>query len=294
MSRIRTVKPEYWTSEQVILCSRNARLLFIGLWNFCDDAGVHPASCVRLKAEIFPADNCSTDDVKCWVGELIQNHLLREYTVEEKAYWQVTGWQQHQRIDKPTYRHPLPQSELKTISNSMSTSRGFVEDANGNLRALAEHSPTEWNGEDGSGMDNNISLREIVSSDAANHSQQQLSSSTESSSTQIKSSAQSTCPHENIVALYHEELPMCPPMRIWNKTRRGYLKQRWSENPKHQSLEFWKNYFGYVKKSAFLTGKIAGRDGKPSFVATLEWLVKPNNFAKVIEGKYHSTGQDHE
>ena len=42
MARIRTIKPEFWTSEQVVDCSPTARLLFIGLWNFCDDGGVHP------------------------------------------------------------------------------------------------------------------------------------------------------------------------------------------------------------------------------------------------------------
>lgn len=37
MPRIRTIKPEYWTSEQVLDLSIPARLAFIGLWNFCDD-----------------------------------------------------------------------------------------------------------------------------------------------------------------------------------------------------------------------------------------------------------------
>lgn len=41
MARIRTIKPEFWTAEQVMELSRDARLLFIGMWNFCDDAGVH-------------------------------------------------------------------------------------------------------------------------------------------------------------------------------------------------------------------------------------------------------------
>lgn len=34
MARIRTIKPEFWTSEQVMGCAPLARLLFIGLWNF--------------------------------------------------------------------------------------------------------------------------------------------------------------------------------------------------------------------------------------------------------------------
>ncbi len=64
MSRIRTVKPEFWTSEQVISCSPLSRLLFIGLWNFCDDNGVHPASYVRIKTEVFPADNINIDGIE--------------------------------------------------------------------------------------------------------------------------------------------------------------------------------------------------------------------------------------
>ena len=48
MARIRSIKPQFWTSEQIADCSSNARLLFIGLWNFCDDCGVHPASPARL------------------------------------------------------------------------------------------------------------------------------------------------------------------------------------------------------------------------------------------------------
>ena len=48
MARIRTVKPEFWTSEQVAECTPIARLAFIGIWNFCDDNGIHPASIKRL------------------------------------------------------------------------------------------------------------------------------------------------------------------------------------------------------------------------------------------------------
>ncbi|GFE57740.1 hypothetical protein AOG1_16200 [Geobacter sp. AOG1] len=82
-----------------------ARLLFIGLWNFCDDAGIHPASIKSLKAQIFPVDDI---DVASLVDELIQEGLVDEYEVEGKSYWRVTGWQRHQRIDRPTFKHPLP------------------------------------------------------------------------------------------------------------------------------------------------------------------------------------------
>lgn len=109
MARIRTIKPEFWTSEQVADCSLTARLLFIGIWNFSDDHGVHPASIRRLKMELFPSDSISDDEIEALIHELLTAKLLNAYQVNGKGYWQVTGWAKHQKIEKPTYRHPLPQ-----------------------------------------------------------------------------------------------------------------------------------------------------------------------------------------
>lgn len=111
MARIRSIKPEFWTSEQVMECSLNARLMFIGLWNFCDDAGRHPLSPKQVKALIFPADDISSDDVSRMFAELEANDLIRIYVVDGKEYFQVTGWK-HQKIDKPqSPKYPSPISE---------------------------------------------------------------------------------------------------------------------------------------------------------------------------------------
>jgi uncharacterized protein YdaU (DUF1376 family) len=106
------------------------------------------------------------------------------------------------------------------------------------------------------------------------------------------------CPHEQIVALYHEALPDCPRVAEWNDARRAYLRNRWREKSKpngksqgyttvEDGLVYWRRFFTYVAQSSFLTGKEEGREGRPPFVATLEWLVRPKNFVKVIEGTYH-------
>jgi hypothetical protein len=39
MARIRTIKPEFWTDEKIVECSFEARLMFIGMFNFADDKG---------------------------------------------------------------------------------------------------------------------------------------------------------------------------------------------------------------------------------------------------------------
>ncbi|WP_133140242.1 hypothetical protein [Legionella genomosp. 1] len=157
MSRIRTIKPEFWTSEQILSCSLNARLLFIGMWNFCDDNGVHTASYVRLKTEVFPADDFSPAEIEKLINELIQNNLLCEYEKDNALYWMVTGWKKHQRIDKPTSRYPLPQSEFnKFADHSSSTIRGIHELLDSPPQLLYEPSTTEWNGKERTRKDINI------------------------------------------------------------------------------------------------------------------------------------------
>lgn len=91
-----------------------------------------------------------------------------------------------------------------------------------------------------------------------------------------------SCPHEQIISLYHEILPTLPSVKIWNDKRKQYLQTRWREDENRQSLDFWKRFFEYVSKSDFL----CGRSG--TFQATLEWLVNSSNFVKVVEGNYEN------
>lgn len=106
------------------------------------------------------------------------------------------------------------------------------------------------------------------------------------------------CPHEKLIALYEELLPTCPKVVEWNEERQRIMRARWREQSQsngkrpgytteEEGLVFWRRYFVYAARSPFLTGKSAGRDGGAPFVATLEWLVRPKNFAKVVEGNYH-------
>lgn len=136
MPRMRVIKPEFFSSEQLAECSTNARLLFVGLWCFCDDGGVHPASPARLKMEVFPADPFSQDQVREWICELTEAGLLETYSVGGKDFWHVTGWH-HQKIDKPTYTHPRSQE--------------FGEESARIRRGLVEQSTPERKGAKGSG-----------------------------------------------------------------------------------------------------------------------------------------------
>lgn len=95
------------------------------------------------------------------------------------------------------------------------------------------------------------------------------------------------CPHQQIIALYHERLPMGTQVRVWSGTRAKHLQARWREDPKRQSLEWWDRFFAYIAESEFLTGQTQPAPGRDPFVVSLDWLVSPQNFAKVVEGRYH-------
>lgn len=94
------------------------------------------------------------------------------------------------------------------------------------------------------------------------------------------------CPHGEIVALYHEILPQLRRVRDWTPDRQAFLRARWREKPERQSLAWWRGFFEYVRKCPFLVGEGATSPDREPFTADLEWLVRPTNFRKVIEGKY--------
>ena len=89
------------------------------------------------------------------------------------------------------------------------------------------------------------------------------------------------CPHEKIVALYHEHLPALPSVKTWNEGRRKLLATRWREDEKRQNLEFWERFFKYVAKIPILMG-----DNDRGWQADLEWMLNTKKFTKIIEGGY--------
>lgn len=106
------------------------------------------------------------------------------------------------------------------------------------------------------------------------------------------------CPHEKLIELYHELLPTCTRVVEWNPQRQALMRARWREKAvskaknwgyttEEQGLACWRKFLAWCAQSDFLTGKAPGRDGGAPFVATLEWLIRPKNFVKVVEGNYH-------
>jgi uncharacterized protein YdaU (DUF1376 family) len=104
------------------------------------------------------------------------------------------------------------------------------------------------------------------------------------------------CSHQEVIDLYHKHLPTLRKVEVWNDARKGYLRQRWRDVSQELSLEkpiqtedvlsWWSDFFTHIGQSKFLTGRVNDKSGR-TFAADLEWILKPSNFAKIIEGKYH-------
>lgn len=136
---------------------------------------------------------------------------------------------------------------------------------------------------------------------APSHSQKPEESKTSDASHRKPSTASHglDCPAEKLIGLYHELLPSCTKLEKLTPARRALIRARWIDESKpnrdkhrgyttaDEGLAYWRRFFAWCAESKFLTGNAPGRDGAPSFVASLPWLLKAENFAKAIEGTYH-------
>lgn len=139
----------------------------------------------------------------------------------------------------------------------------------------------------------NTSLREVVGATAPTSDQQDEGLEQVEGHQPAQKPTVPPCPHQQILDLYHELLPELPCMKVWNGTRQQHLAARWRERWKSKNystqaegLAYFRKLFEYIGRECdWLMGRIPGRNGKP-FLATLEWIVSPGNFAKIIEGNY--------
>ena len=115
--RIRSIKPEFWSSPNIAALSDSDRLLFIGLWSYVDDHGRGRDDVALIVAALFPHDMVANPrdtvaKVRDGLARLSEANLILRYTVASRTYFLVTGWGKHQRVDKPkASRIPEPTEE---------------------------------------------------------------------------------------------------------------------------------------------------------------------------------------
>jgi predicted phage replisome organizer len=85
-------------------------------------------------------------------------------------------------------------------------------------------------------------------------------------------------PYKEIMHEFNTRCTKLSNIRGIDGSRQKRLKACWKANP---NLDFFINLFEEVNKSDFLTG-----NGGTSFIAGFDWIIKPANLQKILEGNY--------
>lgn len=105
MARIRTIKPEFFTSEDIVSLTPLARLFYVSLWCEADRDGRLSWKTKTLKMRYFPADDC---DIDMLATELIDAGLIELYEDDGKQYAQIPSFGKHQIINNRESASVLP------------------------------------------------------------------------------------------------------------------------------------------------------------------------------------------
>jgi len=103
MARIRTIKPEFFTSEDIVNLTPLARLLYVAIWCEADKEGRLVWKPKTFKLRYFPGDNC---DIEAMCAELTESGLVRIYG---EGYALVPTFKSHQHINPRESASQLPE-----------------------------------------------------------------------------------------------------------------------------------------------------------------------------------------
>lgn len=116
MARIRTIKPEFFTSEDIVELDPMARLLYIALWCEADKEGRMAWKPKTFKMRYFPADDCNIDAL---ADALVTRGLVCLYG-DSLAY--IPAFKDHQHInprEKPSVL-PCPKTDASATRDDAS------------------------------------------------------------------------------------------------------------------------------------------------------------------------------
>lgn len=104
-----------------------------------------------------------------------------------------------------------------------------------------------------------------------------------------KGGQQQPVPFTQIVELYHAICTSYPKLRAIEGNRQKLIAGRWK---KYRTLDAFRELFEKAEASDFLKG-----DNDRGWTADFDWLIRPTNMSKVLEGKYDNDrlkgGQGH-
>jgi hypothetical protein len=124
VARIRTIKPEFFTSEDIVGLSAFARLFYIALWCEADREGRLVWRTGTYKLRYFPADRI---DIEALGRELVERGLVVLYDGDGLAY--IPTFLAHQNVNPREAASKLPAPPVHDASNLDQHASSRVTDA---------------------------------------------------------------------------------------------------------------------------------------------------------------------
>ncbi|WP_158610164.1 hypothetical protein [Micromonospora globbae] len=122
MARIRSIKPDFFTSETIAALPLSARLTFIGLWTHVDDNGVTVDNARLIVAAIWPLEEDPREALQRTqedLQRLSEAGLIQRYESDGRQLLFITAWDEHQKVSHPgKTRYPRPTPNALTSGNT--------------------------------------------------------------------------------------------------------------------------------------------------------------------------------
>lgn len=251
--RIRTIKPEFWTNEELSTLSIEANMLAIGLLNYADDEGYFNANPDLVKAAIFPLRRLPKS-IDMYLSDLCKIDYISLIDCQDgRRYGRVVNFSQHQVIS-----HPKTSKIASKFDDSSNVPVMFHE-CSSNVPSL-------------NGMEQGTGNRE-------HDLQAYACSSSGDDASGVDSKKSKPVPTDWIMAMWNQIAdPRLPRCARWTTKRKQAAKTRLGEYPDEET---WKSAIEAINKSDFCTG-----GGPRGWKANIDWLLRPETITKLIEGQY--------
>ena len=258
MARNRMIKPKFWDDTKIGRLTRDARLLYIGLWNFSDDIGIVIGDSVWLKSKIFPYDQIQIQQFEKWMNELVINGFICLLSYKGERFIYLPNFTRHQVINKPNYEDlNIPKClidrakeniHLLITEQSRNTTVSFTEQYVTKIEVEREEEYPPYNSPQGE-----VPPQESNESDKINYNALM----------------------DTFNKMFSGKLPEVTTM---TDKRKKAIRARATEHGKEAIMTVFNN----VSQSAFLLGH-----NNQNWRCDFDWIFRPTNFIKILEGNYN-------
>lgn len=256
MARNRVIKPKFWDDAKIGRLTRDARLLYIGLWNFSDDIGVVIGNSIWLKSKIFPYDQIQIQQFEKWMNELVINGFICLLSYKGERFIYLPNFTRHQVINKPNYEDLnipkllIDNAKDEITEQSRNTTVSFTEQYVTKIEIEREEEYPPYNSPQGEEVPS-----ESDESDKINYNALM----------------------DTFNKMFEGKLPKITAM---TDKRKKAVKARSSEHGKKAIMDVLDN----VCQSSFLLGH-----NNQNWSCDFDWIFRPTNFIKILEGNYNGT-----